>query len=637
MLLVVLLALHTGIAGGSHPDHIVETHEALLTEPSTLRGPVDVVSRVFHLDEGAVTTHDPLLEVDWYASPMLNPDTSMVTVSIGERPIRSWPLRDLIQDGTPVPIRVSLRGTKPGWVPLEIKARLRIGDDPCVRIWDDEAWMVLESADVHWHGPEAVPEDPTPVDLPEHLARNPVLVRPPPRLDDHWATATVELWQTLARWNARPIASLDELDTLEDLDEDHVLYTVELVQSPPDPILPKVRGAAALTGRTVRLSAPDGKVARDLVHAWADGGFRERCEVWPCLLGPTSPDDADELELDDGVFTLEDAGWRYGYRVEGKGSMRFRYAPPAHWRRSRPPSLHAVLRYDALRANQDQSRLEAWVAGRPFASWRLDTAANAAPRELVATLPDAVAGDAAWDIELHVAMEPDDDLPCQYQVEPWAVLEPDTRLVIPHEEPEDGSIAYFAEGLTGSDDPQIRWPDDIMPQQTLAVARVLERFTHGRRWRLDGDCDVDCVRIVHDRPDELSADPHLDAWMDWDGVDVPVITTAGHPALYSNGELLDLILPTERPIPSTAPAPLAMPSTWAMATEDGWSLYGTLPTPEVVEPDNEVQASEEEVAAATVDLLFGVFLVLFLGGGAAWVWRASTPEVEEDLPKPQSA
>jgi hypothetical protein len=32
-----------------------------------------------------------------------------------------------------------------------------------------------------------------------------------------------------------------------------------------------------------------------------------------------------------------------------------------------------------------------------------------------------------------------------------------------------------------------------------------------------------------------------------------------------------------------------------------------------------------------------VFLVLFLGGGAAWVWRASTPEVEEDLPKPQSA
>lgn len=391
------------------------------------------------------------------ASELLQRHSSTLEVLVDGLPRRSLRLETVSRHRTGERwVRIGLGRLGRGRHVLEVRGRLRVEGDPCLELFEEQAWVaVLAGTRLEGLGrPE--PQAPEGLrDIDALWAGEQVAVRwtSPAGETAAGRLALLEAHHLALRWGATLDGDPDDEDALDAwmllgvLGDGGEPLAEELRQAPED-----VVAVAHLEGPRLRLLGRSVNDVHKAIGQLQRRQLRQLCPpAAPCWLGATrlAEDVGDGDERAPPRWSLADAGFAQGWVADGYGkhTLRFLWRPSGRFGSSEPPEVHLWLRVPELAGGAEPLRISARLSTGelPLGSWELGADGSEGLVLLKARVMDH-AGSEPLPLALEIRIRRPDAERCSAQDETgaWVVVSPRSGVVALHDVPRPGqTLGHF--------------------------------------------------------------------------------------------------------------------------------------------------------------------------------------------------
>ncbi len=562
-------------------------------EPVTLRGATaSWVSMIEVGEPGEVSA-----ELSWEASTLLDPERSVLSVWMDGVPRRT--VRVTSVDS----MEVSLGTLGSGFHRLELRARLHVPGDPCLRVHEDDTWVRVDAVDVRLPQGAEAPSSMSVRAWIAEAAGKTVDVQVPtthPQTTGR-ASAIVDAWITLVRWGALPTSEASRTFALH-----------------RGPVPQGALAVAHVRDETLELTAQNDMSMARAVRMLRRDALRDRCDHASCIISASM---SGVGEQDDALPTLAEQGHPHGWTARGHGrhALQMVWTRPADWK----PRAWPTARFD-VRAAQlqqgDTTRVSLTIEGVPLGTWEVDEEAA----HIAARIPESFWEMDRWELNLEVELEADDET-CARSMDRWLHIEGSSHVDVPHDELRFEGIAALAEVRA----PSLTADQPVGDTALRALALVLAPFADdhaGWTWVAPDACTSPCVRVAENHwwdESRLELVEHESVlyWRDYaETLDMPMVQ-ANDTVLIEFLEPGDLRVSVVGNPALTEPPTLAgLVGPVAMFRAEQWDVLGTTPPRQVpvealVEhiPEAPVLTSLEERHTFWIDVGIAGFAMLALG------------------------
>lgn len=578
--------------------------DALLERPETLRGAHASWEVTF---EGSGS---PRVDLRYEASDLLS-RRSLLTVEVDGVPRVTRPLR---ASGRLV---AALGELGEGFHRLTVRARLRVDEDPCLDQSADDAWVRIDSADLHgvsasaggetlleWLAEQS--EESIRLEVPDEVRES---------LEPDWASAVLDAHALLWSRGLKPAPRADRALHLRvgAVDEGVAFAAVD-----GDDLVVTAAGPGALAVG---------------LRALGDEGVLQRCATEGCELSELRESAEVRSDRTTEVVRLDDLGFARGWRAAGEGRhvLRFGWDRPADWRPTEWPRVEMAVRVPATGIDVERSRATLSVNDIPLATWALE-AGEARWRGRV---PEAVWTEGRWEVELAVTLRTHEDEGCHDEDDDlWVHVDGSSSLTVPREELAFAGLASAVDHFRGA---PLVWNERLGVDALGAVGAVLAPLQGSEPWRWlppGRECRGACIRIASGRwwEDEsrltLVGDVGRRRWRDDSGeLGMPLLPAEDTLLLERRGRDELLVVALGAPEELAPPSWVGLLGEIALFHDGAWDILAVDDEPTVArvveapEPEQAAQMSVEEAQVRWVDVGFTVLAGLVLASVAFTTFR----------------